>query len=95
MRDEFAATSECQKTWDTLERRSVDRVAERSTASEAITREPVAFALGSCDLIQWDQKVPHLPNRTGRDLCLYPGFALYRAAKKALATIDCRGIRST
>jgi hypothetical protein len=93
MRDEFAAMSECQTVWDTLERRSIDRVASRSAASEAITREPVAFALGSCDLIQWDQKVPHLPNRTGGDLYIYPGFALYRAAKKAFAIIDSREIR--
>jgi hypothetical protein len=76
MRDEFAAMCECQKTWDTLERRSVDRVAERSAASEAITREPVAFALGSCDLIQWDQEVLHLPNRTGGDLYIYPGLRM-------------------
>ena len=93
MRDEFAAISECQKAWDTLERRIVDRVAERSTASEAITREPVVFSLGSCDLIQWEQKALYLPNRTGGDLYIYPGFALYRAAKKAFAIIDSREIR--
>ncbi len=93
MRDEFAALSECQKVWDTLERRSVDRVVERSAASEAIAREPLAFSLDSCDLIQWEQKVLHLPNRTGGDLYIYPGFVIYRAAKKALAVIDSREIR--
>jgi len=54
MRDDFAVFTECQRIWDTLERRTVNRVAERSAAHEAITREPVAFALGYSDLIQWD-----------------------------------------
>jgi len=63
MRDDFAALSEAKKIWDTLERRAINRVVERSAANEAITRAPVGFALNSCDLIQWEQKVPHLPNR--------------------------------
>ena len=95
MRDAFAALSECQKTWDTLERRAIDRVAERSAANEAIKRETVAFALHSCDLIQWEQHVPHLPNRTGGDLYIYPGFVIYRAAKKAFAIIDSREVHLT
>jgi hypothetical protein len=93
MRDQFAAMSECQMVWDTLDRRRINRVATRSPASEAITRETVTFSLSSCNLIQWDQKVPHLPNRTGGDLYLYPGFAIYRAAKKAFAIVDSREIR--
>jgi Protein of unknown function (DUF4236) len=65
MRDDFAALSDCQKIWDTLERRSINRVAERSAADEIITREPVSFLLSTCDLIQWEQKVPYLQNRGG------------------------------
>lgn len=93
MRDDFAKLCECQRAWDTLERRGINRVVERSAASEAITREPVSFKLGSCDLIQWEQKALHFPNRTGGDLYIYPGFALYRAAKKAFAIIDLREIQ--
>ncbi len=92
MRDELAAMAESKNIWDTLERRSIDRIAERSAASELITREPVSFELGSCDLIQWDKKVLHLPNRTGGDLYIYPGFVLYRAARKAFAIIDSREV---
>jgi len=93
MRDEFAALSECKKIWDTLERRAINRAAERSAASEAITREPVSFALSSCDLIQWEQKIPHLANRNGGDLYLYPGFVLYRASRQAFALIDAEEIK--
>jgi hypothetical protein len=92
MRDDFAALSEAKKIWDTLERRAINRIAERSAANEAITRAPVGFALDSCDLIQWEQKVPHLPNRAGGDMYIYPGFILYRASKQAFALIDSREV---
>jgi hypothetical protein len=95
MRDDFAALTECQRIWDTLERRTVNRVVERSAAHEAITRAPVAFALGYCDLIQWDQKIPHLPNRNGGDMYVYPGFILYRASRQAFALINCREVTLT
>jgi Protein of unknown function (DUF4236) len=92
MRDDFAALSESQKLWDTLERHAINRVAERSAAYERLTREPVSFSLNSCDLIHWEQKVPHLPNRTGGDMYVYPGFILYRASKQAFALIDSREV---
>ncbi len=93
MRDEFAALSECKTIWDTLDRRALNRAAERSAASEVITREPVSFALSSCALIEWEQKIPHLANRNGGDLYLYPGFVLYRASKQAFALIDAAEIK--
>jgi hypothetical protein len=88
MLDEFAVLSGCQKIWNVLTEKQVDRVAERSTADTAITRNPVTFGLDSCDLIQWEQKVPHLRNHTGGDMYVYPGFILYRASKDAFALID-------
>ena len=91
-RDEFAALSESQKIWNLLTEQAIDRIAERTTADTAITRDPVSFSLGSCDLIQWEQKVPHLPNRTGGDMYVYPGFILYRASKQAFALIDFRDV---
>jgi hypothetical protein len=88
MRDEFTAFSERQKIWGTLARQAINRFFTRSAASEAITREPVRFELSQCDLLQWEQKIPHLPNRVGSDLYLYPGFVLYRASRQAFALID-------
>lgn len=95
MRDDFAAASESQRIWDTLDRRAVNRVAERTVANEIITRDLVRFSLNSCDLIQWEQKVPHLPNRTGGDMYVYPRFVLYRASKQAFALIDSREVTLT
>ena len=48
----------------------------------------MTFSLGKCDLIHWEQKVPHLQNINGGDLFLYPGFILYRAAREAFSVID-------
>jgi hypothetical protein len=93
MRDDFAALSESHKIWDTLSRVAVNRFATRSAASEAITREPVRFSLSECDVLNWEQKVPHLPNRIGGDLYIYPGFVLYRASRQAFALIDFHDVR--
>jgi len=92
MRATFAALSECQKVWNVLTEKSIDRIAERSNANTAITRTPILLSLNSCDLIQWEQRVPHLPNRTGGDMYIYPGFILYRASKQAFALIDSRDV---
>ena len=92
MRDTFAALSECQKVWNVLTEKAIDRIAERSNANTAVTRTPLSFSLNSCDLIQWEQKVPHLPNRTGGDMYIYPGFTLYRASRQAFALIDSRDV---
>ena len=88
MRDEFAALYECKKIWNVLEQKKIVRVAERRIADTAVTRTPVLFRLGSCDLMEWDKTVPHLQNETGGDMYLYPGFILYRASKEAFALID-------
>lgn len=95
MRDDFATLSECQKIWNILTEQAIDRIVERSTANTAITRDPVSFSLDSCDLIQWEYKVPHLPNRTGGEMYIYPGFILYRASKQAFALIEFADVTLT
>ena len=42
MRDEFAALSGCQRVWNVVTEKTVDRIAERSTAKTAVTRNPVS-----------------------------------------------------
>ncbi|MFZ5861937.1 MAG: hypothetical protein ACOYXR_03695 [Nitrospirota bacterium] len=92
MRDTFATLAESQQIWDTLTKRPTNAIVERSLAKEAITREPVTFRLGRSELISWDQQVPHLANRNGGDLWIYPGFILYRVSKEAFALIDTRDV---
>jgi len=95
MRDEFAGLSECAAIWDKKSRRSVDQIRERTIANEGIDRQRVRFDLGACDLIAWEQSVPHLQNANGGDLFVYPGFILYRAAKHAFSVIDFHEVTVT
>ena len=88
LRDQFAALTECAVIWDIKTRQATDKFHERTTASTRLGRERVSFALGQCDLIEWDQKVPHLRNAKGGDLFLFPGFILFRAAREAFSLIE-------
>jgi hypothetical protein len=93
MRDQFAAMSECAAIWDIKLHISTDKFHERTTANMRVGRERVSFCLDSCELIQWEQKVPHLRNAKGGDLFLYPGFILYRAAREAFSVIDFHDVK--
>ena len=93
MRDAFASLCECAAIWDVKSRQATDKLRERTTASHHLDRQKVLFSLGSCDLIQWEQPVPHLQNAYGGDIFLYPGFILYRAAKEAFSVIDFHDLK--
>jgi Protein of unknown function (DUF4236) len=95
MRDGFASLCECAVIWDVKSHRATDKLRERTTAETRVDREKVTFGLGSCDLIQWEQKVPHFKNAKSGDLFLYPGFILYRAATEAFSVIDFHDVRPT
>lgn len=95
MRDEFSVLTECGAIWDIKADRKVDQFHERSRATRAVSREKVSFSLDYCDLIQWDQKVPHMQNVNGGDLFLFPGFILYRASRVAFSVIDFHEVEVT
>jgi hypothetical protein len=95
MRDDFTALAECAAIWDVKTEQATDKLRERTIASRSISRERIRFSLGSCDLIQWEQEVPHLQNANGGDIFLYPGFILYRASKTAFSVIDFHDVRLT
>jgi len=93
MRDDFTALGECAAIWDIKSQQVTDKTRERTIASERVSRERVRFSLGNCELIQWEQQVPHLQNANGGDLFLYPGFILYRASKAAFSVIDFHDVK--
>jgi hypothetical protein len=88
MRAEFAKLCECATIWDVKAIRATDRLHERTAVTTRITRQPVGFAIGDCDLIKWEEHVPHIQNSKGGDLYLYPGFILYRTTNEAFSVID-------
>jgi DNA-directed RNA polymerase subunit RPC12/RpoP len=93
MRDDFTSLAECASIWDVKAEQATDKFRERTIASRSVSRERIKFTLGSCDLIQWEQEVPHLQNANGGDIFLYPGFILYRASKTAFSTIDFHNVK--
>lgn len=93
MRDAFASLCECQAIWDIKSFTAADKFHERTTVSAKVNRQRITFSLGNCDLIQWEQKVPHLQNAKSGDLFLYPGVILYRAAKEAFSVIEYHEIK--
>jgi hypothetical protein len=95
MRDAFSGLCECSVIWDTLTERHIDRVRARSHASLIVTRKPVTFSLGACDLINWDPQVPWVRNAMGGEMFIYPGFALYRTSRQAFSVIDVSEITLT
>jgi len=93
LRDEFASLSECAAIWDIKTHQATDKFHERTIASMRVGRERARFSLGSCDLLQWEQKVPLLENAKGGSLFLFPGFILYRTAREAFSVIDFHDVK--
>jgi hypothetical protein len=85
--DAFSAVAGASRIWDTLASRAANQRVERTVADLVISREPVRFALGQTDLLRCEWRVPHLENRNGGDLFLYPGFVLYRVSQEAFGVI--------
>src|SRR5258708_17391395 len=88
LKDEFAALCDCVSIWDVKTHQATDKFHERTTANVSVRREKVRFNISGCDIIQWEQTIPHLQNAKGGDFYLYPGFILYRAAREAFSVIE-------
>ena len=93
LRDDFTTLSDCNAIWDVKAERKPDQFHERTNAIRSISRERVRFSLGKCNLLQWEQEVPHLQNINGGDIFLYPGFILYRASNTAFSIIDFHDVK--
>jgi hypothetical protein len=91
----FEALRTAQRIWDITATAAVDRVTQRTTASSALTRKLVAFGFASSDIIRSLYRAMTLGTVTGRDLQIYPGFAMMKYATRDFALIefaqfDCR-----
>lgn len=91
----FERITSCRRIWDVTSRAGVDRVAARTTASTALTREPVTFEKVEPELVRTEFKALRLGNANGRPLQIYPGFFMMREPNGDFALIefdevDCR-----
>ena len=84
----FEALRTAQRIWDVTATAAVDRVAQRTTASSALTRKPVAFDFATSDIIRSQHRAMRLGTATGRDIQIFPGFAMMRDAGRDFALIE-------
>jgi hypothetical protein len=79
--------------WDITSSVEVDRVRDRSRASEAITRTPVQLGLATSEIIDSMYQSLRFPNANGDDICIYPGFVLTHSKSGDFALIDVRELK--
>jgi hypothetical protein len=93
LRDRFEALADCAAIWNINSERAADKLRERTNVDRSVERQKIKLSSGNCDLMTWEERVPHFQNSNGGDLYIYPGFILYRAARKAFSVIDCHDVR--
>ena len=86
--------SRSHRIWDVLSSVGIDRAKERSAASLAIKRTPVALSTVKDGVVAGDQTGLRFQNANGADLDFFPGFLLMRDRGAAdYALIDIRDVR--
>lgn len=84
----FENLRSAQRIWDITTTAAVDRVAQRTTASNAITRVPVSFDYAKSEVIRCQYPGMRLGNAGGRDLQIFPGFVMMRDMSRDFALIE-------
>lgn len=77
----FGTVSRSQMIWDILSYRKTDKFKQRTEADKEVSRECVRFSMGrpNCLPVSHNDEfkmVPHLENRNGGDVYIFPGFLL-------------------
>lgn len=77
----FCTVSRSKKVWDILSYRETDKHRQRTQADKEVAREDVRFRMGrpNCLPASYNDEfkmVPHLENRNGGDVYIFPGFLL-------------------
>ena len=92
MRDDFSLLAKAARVWDTVGQRNTNRLVERTAATRIVSREPVSFCLGKCELIESEWNVPHMANANGGDIFLYPAFVLYFVSAETFALLEYKEV---
>lgn len=88
----FEALSKSEKIWDVTAEADVDRHAERSVASTAVTRTPVKLSFSSHELVRFSGSAMRFENTNGEDILIYPAVALTPRADGEFALVDLRDL---
>ncbi|CAI0824946.1 DUF4236 domain-containing protein [Serratia entomophila] len=86
----FGVMSNSHMIWDIVAFKETDKFKERSEADTTVSRSTVRFGMGRPDCLPASEKdefknVPHLENKNGGDLYIFPGFMLIESGGKFAA----------
>ncbi len=84
----FEDLSACNRIWDITSTKAVDRVAERTVATTAVSRTPVTFSFTAPAIVRSKYQVMQLGNAGGRDLQIFPGFVMMRDLTQDFGLIE-------
>lgn len=84
----FEALRTCERIWDITATVATNRRAERTIATQAISRSPVKFDLVTPSIVKTEHKALRLGNVAGRDIQVFPGFVMMRDGGGDFALIE-------
>ncbi|HEY2034427.1 MAG TPA: SH3 domain-containing protein [Rhizomicrobium sp.] len=84
----FEVLRSSQRIWDITATAATDRVKERTTATQSISRTPVQFSFSQVDIIRSKYQTVRFGNVSGLEVHLYPGFLLTREPGTDFALIE-------
>lgn len=87
LRQSFGSVSRSQKIWDILSYKDTDKFRQRTQADKEVSRENVQFSMGRPNCLPVSngdefRMVPHLENRNGGDVYIFPGFLLIESESR-------------
>jgi hypothetical protein len=88
----YARLGNCSRIWDITTTAKTDRVAQRTTATEAIDRKAVRLDYAQDGIISTKWNALRFGNANGQDIYLYPGFVMMRDPGRDFALIDVREV---
>lgn len=83
---------QCAAIWDITSSSATNRVAQRTIATDALTRTLVQFDFASSENINSAYKALVLGNTNGEDIHIYPGFVMMRSPGRDFALLDVRDL---
>jgi hypothetical protein len=87
-RKSFSFLIQSEKKWDFTSSRFTNKIAERTSASNIITRSEIQLTLKNLTILHSDEQAMCFHNMNGGDLYFYPGFMIVYDSKQEFAVID-------
>lgn len=86
----FFGMMACSRIWDVTAFHKEEK--GRTTASQTLSREVVAFLQSSDDVLKFEKQALRFQNANGGDIIIYPGFAIIQESDTNFAIVDLRDL---